>query len=331
MQTVLKPYKHIAGVSLIELMVSLLIGSLLIVGAVTVYMQSRNTYRTTDAASRLQETARYALDVIEPDVRMAGFWGLTNRADFVENRGPAAGPAQTVAGSIGNDCGTNWTVDTARFLDGRDNGNYNLACGGISPSAWGDVLIVRRANSAQAALTNNRMQVQANRLRAVIFKNGAMPAGFAVAPASETHDLFVNAYYISNPAAGQFNLRRKTLTSDSASGAPCTAAGVASPCIQDELIVPNVEDLQVQFGIDVNGDNNADQYVNPEAAALASAQIVSARIWLMVVAPDIEVGFQDDKDLRMANQNHGVANGVLGGNRRRLVVAKTIQIRNSFL
>ena len=81
-----------AGVSLVELMVSLVIGSLLIIGAVTVYMQSRNTYRTTDSASRLQETARFAMDVLEPDVRMAGFWGLTNRADFIDNRGT---PAET--------------------------------------------------------------------------------------------------------------------------------------------------------------------------------------------------------------------------------------------
>ncbi len=86
-----------AGVSLIELMVSLVIGSLLIIGAVTVYMQSRNTYRTNESAARLQETARYALDVIEPDVRMAGFWGLTNRPEYVENRGLPAETAQTVA------------------------------------------------------------------------------------------------------------------------------------------------------------------------------------------------------------------------------------------
>ena len=39
-------------------------------------MQSRNTYRTNDVAARMQEIARYALDVIAPDVRLAGFWGF---------------------------------------------------------------------------------------------------------------------------------------------------------------------------------------------------------------------------------------------------------------
>ena len=304
---------HQAGVSLIELMVSLVIGSLLIVGAVTVYMQSRNTYRTNEAASRLQETARYALDLIEPDVRMAGFWGMTNRADFVANRGAADDATrQGVDFALGN-CGMNWTVDTTHFLDGRDNGNYDLDCAGISPSATSDVLVVRHASSEPTALTLNRMQIQANRFRAVVFSDGAMPTGFAAAPASTTHDLVVHAYYISNPAAGQFELRRQTLTD--------------GPAIADEAVIPGVEDMQVQFGIDDNNDNSADQYVNPEAAALVSAQIVSARIWLLVVATDAEQGFEDGASYIMANQDHGV----LGGNRRRLLVSKTIQIRNSSL
>ena len=46
------------GVSLIELMVALTIGLLLTAGALTVYMQSRNTYRTTDTAARMQEHNR---------------------------------------------------------------------------------------------------------------------------------------------------------------------------------------------------------------------------------------------------------------------------------
>lgn len=313
----LTPPQRMAGVSLIELMVSLVIGSLLIVGAVTIYMQSRNTYRTNEAAARLQETARYAMEIIEPDVRMAGYWGMTNRGDFIDNRGDfPGGSAQAVANGITNNCGTNWTVDTTSFLDGRDNGNYDLGCAGTSPTDYSDVLIVRRASSATTALAANRMQVQSNRLRAVIFKDGTLPAGFAAAPASATHDLFVNAYYISNPAAGQFELRRQTLIQ-----------GPTAPAVQDQLIIPDVEDLQVQFGVDVDGDNNADQYVNPEAAALATAQIVSARIWLMVVAPDSEVGFEDTREYELANQDYGE----LGGNQRRLVVSKTIQLRNSFL
>ena len=69
------------GLSLIELLVALAIGSVLIVGAVYVYSQSRSTYRVNDTISRLQEDARYVLSVIEPDVQLAGYYGFSNMPD----------------------------------------------------------------------------------------------------------------------------------------------------------------------------------------------------------------------------------------------------------
>lgn len=317
------------GVTLIELLVSLVIGGLLIAGAVSVYMQSRNTYRVTESAARLQEVARYALDTIEPDVRMAGFWGLTNRADFIENRGGPADTPQAVATGFTPNCGTNWIVDAARFVDGRDATvtgglGYNLGCPAATPAqwpsaapaTWSDVLIVRRASSDVRPLTTTRPQIQSNRMRGVIFSDGTLPAGFSAAPASETRDLIVHAYYISNSGVDanglpQYQLRRQTL--------------VGGPAISDVEIISGVEDLQVQFGIDRDGDGNSDQYVNPGAAVLATARITSARIWLRVVSEDREVGFTDTTNYAYANATPGVP----GDNRRRVLVSKTIQIRNS--
>ena len=47
------------------------IGAFLMIGAMTVFMQSRTTFRITESVSRLQETARFAIDSLEPDIRMA--------------------------------------------------------------------------------------------------------------------------------------------------------------------------------------------------------------------------------------------------------------------
>lgn len=308
------------GVSLIELMVSLVIGLLLIAGAVTVYMQSRNTYRVNEAAARLQEVARYALNIIEPDVRLAGFWGLTNRADFVENRGGVADAQQAVDVGVTDNCGNNWTVDLGQFADGRDatdtaGSGYDLLCGATDPVSWADVLIIRRASSNVRPLTNGRMQIQTNRMRGVIFDDGALPAGFGAAPASETRDLVVHAYYVSEvlPSPNgirQFQLRRQTL--------------VGGPAVDDVEIIPGIEDLQVQFGVDTTGDGNADQYVDPESVP-AGGRIAAVRIWMLVVAEDREIGFTNDKDFSYANATHGV----LADDRRRVLMSKTIQIRNS--
>ena len=71
------------GVSLIELLVAVTIGGLLIFGATKVYVDSRATYEVNETAARLQETARYALSVVEPDIRMSNYWGLVKGAGIV--------------------------------------------------------------------------------------------------------------------------------------------------------------------------------------------------------------------------------------------------------
>ena len=55
-----------AGLTLIELMVAMLIGIFLALGSVTVFTQSRSSYRTSDGQARLQENLRFVMDTIEP-------------------------------------------------------------------------------------------------------------------------------------------------------------------------------------------------------------------------------------------------------------------------
>ena len=54
------------GMTLVELMVAMAIGLFLVGGALYVYSQSRSSYRSGDALARLQESARFALDTLEP-------------------------------------------------------------------------------------------------------------------------------------------------------------------------------------------------------------------------------------------------------------------------
>ena len=318
-QTTVAGSRNSRGLSLIELMVALAIGTLLIAGAVTVYMQSRNTYRTNDIASRMQEVGRYALDVMAPDVRLAGFWGLTNRPDSFTN----------TAGAITGDCGADWTVNVAVPIEGRDaedtgGGGYNLACAratGINKVTWADVLIVRRASVDTTALQDKRVQVQSNRETATLISNGVRPSTYGPGAQSETHDLIVGAYYVGEgPTVNgirQFSLRRQTLV-----------GGGAGPSIRDDEIIPGVQDLQVQFGLDVNGDGTVERYVNPQDAIPAGARIATVQLWLLVVAEDREVGFKDtNRDYSYANASQTA--DVFHDDRRRVLVTKTIQIRNA--
>ena len=65
------------GVTMVELMVSLAIGSFLMIGAIQVYNQSRQAYVINDSIARVQETAQFAMDTLEADLRMASNWACT--------------------------------------------------------------------------------------------------------------------------------------------------------------------------------------------------------------------------------------------------------------
>jgi prepilin-type N-terminal cleavage/methylation domain-containing protein len=277
------------GFSLIELLVAVTISAVLIFGATQVYVDSRNTYATHEVEARLQETARYALSVIEPDVRMANYWGL------VKGLGSSAPGAAAQTGAVSpltvgmaTTCGNNFAVDLGNFVEGN-NDAYAVGCAAFNnrPVISADTLTVRRASLALStvpAATAGPLRICSVRLSPTLLRfAGACTA----APFGQLNDLIVNTYYVdrdSNQGANIPSLRRKSLD--------------PTPNFQDVEIVPGVEDLQVQFGIETSPATavtrgSATQYVDAVnaatvAAALAASgnqfQIVSVRVWVLVRA-----------------------------------------------
>ena len=306
------------GVGLIEVLVAMLIGLFLLSGAVTVFMMGRNTSRTGDAVSRMQESLRYAMDSIEPDVRMANYWGMTNVGSNLSVIGTPLVARTAIDATVTSNCGVNWTADLTTYIEGRDAA-YGLACAATNYAAGTDVLISRRVSAAQTALAAGKIQVQTTRIAGTIFSNGTVPGGYGAAPLSETHDLIVNAYYIGevlpSPSGNrQWALHRQTLTTTG-----------AVPTIVDTIVVTGIIDLQVQFGVDTNGDNNADVYVNPGAPELVAGRVVSVKLWLLGEADDPEQGFLNATVYNLGNRVDGPYND----NRRRMLMNKTISIRNA--
>ncbi len=315
------------GLSLVELMVALTIGSVMIAGALFVYMKSRDSYAVNDAVARLQDTARYAISVIEPDVRMSNYWGLVKGAGVITDQA-----AQT-ATSLGEptSCGTNFAHDLLTNLEG-DNNSYGLGCAAYGAGAVGsaDTLTVRRASAATTVSTAGMLQICSTRLSARLYSDGGV---CTAAPAGQVNNLIVSTYYLSRDSEqpnrpGLPALRRHTL--------------INGPAFQDVEIIPAVEDMQVQFGIDPSGTNGvATQYINPGAMP-AGAQVVSVRLWLLVRAENAEVGFVDDRTYEYGDRDDdngvtadlnaiGAATQAYRPNDgfRRLLVSRTIQLRNA--
>ena len=314
---------RLAGVTLVEIMVALAIGSFLLIGALQVYSQSREAYIVNESIARVQETAQFAMDTLEADVRMASNFGLQSRGFAISGRSLAENPNPGNL-PVPTTCGATWSIKLDRPIEGTNNG-YALPCpatGGAQPSS--DSLTVRRATVADSPLEPGKLQVQSTRITGTLFSDGNVPAGFDPV-SSETHDLLVNTYYVASDSSlipGTPALRRKTLT---------TLNG--APAVVDQEIAPGVENLQLQFGVDVDGDNTVDRYVNPgdpviDPAAvnfIPDARIITARIWLGIRSVSPENGIQDNRLYAPGDVTLGTFNDRF----RRMQVSKTVLLRNA--
>jgi type IV pilus assembly protein PilW len=267
-----------AGLSLVELMVALALGSALIAGAVYVYSQSRSTYRVSENIARLQEQGRYVISVIEPDLELAGFYGFTNSPDALRlvrdgdaglvvatasrmrqdpvTTGGAQPPAVALP-SGAHACGTNFAVDVLTTIQGS-NDQFKLGPSRTSdcaPYQTGalentDTLTVRHADPQTSTPRAGRIQVYASRFSSrsahLLFADGRAPG--IIDADNRVHDLVVRAYYVDKDSVEQAGfpaLRVKTLSERG-----------GSPTFDEDEVMPGVEDFQVQFGIDTGDYNN---------------------------------------------------------------------------
>ncbi len=62
-----------SGISLVEIMISLVTGLFLLAGVIQIYLSNKQTYRVVEASSRIQENARFAMEILGQHIRMTGF------------------------------------------------------------------------------------------------------------------------------------------------------------------------------------------------------------------------------------------------------------------
>ncbi|TLY71371.1 MAG: hypothetical protein E6K35_00120 [Gammaproteobacteria bacterium] len=341
-----------AGLTLVELLVAMTIGLVLMIGATQVYVDSSKSYAVNETTARLQENARYAMSVLEPDMRMSGYWGLTNVSDGIGGKALPTDAQLTLGAPAASKCGVNFPLLLGFPVQGT-NDSYAATCAASTaamPNA--DTITVRRASAITVppATASGPLRICSTRTSGVLVTD--ITGAFCQDVNAKIYDLIVNLYYVdqSSSQAGVPSLRRKALN--------------AGPDFQDDEIVPGVEDLQVQYGVDLTGGTGAasgaaTEYLDAGAAltnlltsATAPAQIVAVRIWLLVRTDSPESGFVDDRiyeygDRLTRNGTTGDLTNVADNAKayqpslstdnsftgvkhfRRLLVSKTMQIRNA--
>jgi type IV pilus assembly protein PilW len=282
---------HERGITLVELMIAMAIGVALISATLSLYVRGREAYRVNENVARLQEQARFAFAVIEPDVEMAGYFGFTN-----DPRTISLSREDIPAGL--DACGEGFAIDVAQPVQ-ASNGGWPLPCAPYQSRAVtsADTLTVRRVDSRDARPEANRLQLYASRFTALtsqsLFFDGIAPG--TLDEHHRVHNLLLRTYYIARDSVGRRNfpaLRVKSLT----------RAG-----FDEDEVMSGVEDLQVQL--------------------LGTAPVVAAKVWLRVRSDQPEAAFKDDRTYRCAD----VVFTPTGDERRyrRAVLMRTIAVRNA--
>jgi len=326
--------KGVRGFTLLEVLVALLLSSLVIVALGRMLGTISRTLQLRDSQAEMRERARYALAILQSDLQMAGYYGLTSRGqDFTWLQSgdaasvpPAAtlaqtAPALTAAPAAAQDCGINFALDLGvavqadnnRFALGRNRTSACNANGGARPGT--DTLTLRRASTPRSAPDPGRFQLLVDRSderRRWILADGVAPAGLIAAEDRiEWHDLVVNSYYVSNDSVGAPGtpaLRVKSLTRVS-----------GQPAFVDTEVMPGIEDLQLQLVTDT-GAYNAD-------ALPPNSRIRMVQLWLRVRAATAETGYRDTQSYRYADVVAMPATAEQGF--RRLLASQRIALRNA--
>ena len=278
------------GLSLVEIMVALTLSLILLAGVVQIMASSKKTYRVADAASRMQENARFAMEFLSRDVRMAGFWGCAQFSDvndLLNNGGAQYVDFLSNAGVGGTDGATDSLTLTGAFNTGLQilpNGgggfgpltsaNLTVNAGNglnqgdivlVSDCSKGDIFQISNANPANGTIVHNTGNAtQPGNLN----KNAGCGGG--------------NAHCLSKVYQGDASLyRMRRITYSIAPGASGEPALFRNDGAANLELVDGIQNMQVLYGEDNDNDSYANYYV-PAASVANMNNVVSVRITLLV-------------------------------------------------
>ena len=333
--------KHQLGMSLVEMMVALVISLFLLAGIVQVYLANRTSYTFAESISRIQENGRFALDTMTQDLRMAGFFGCAifdpaDTSSLVNNLNPAGAgydPAihdfitQGLLGGTEND-GLNGsdsiTLRGAKPDQATIHPPYNVSTSAnvhvttndsIQP---GDIVMVSNCRGGDIFQVTNKTASTGPTQQAVVHNTGGgTPGNFNPDGCTGANAHCLSQTYGSD--ASMFELQAVTYSiAVGASGEPALWRSENGTNVE---LIEGIEQMQVLYGVDTNGDNFANQYVVSTAVA-NMLTVMSVRLMLLIRSDSDGV----TEDAQVYNYNG--ANTTAADQRLRQVFSTTIALRN---
>jgi type IV pilus assembly protein PilW len=331
------------GFSIIELMVAVTLSLLLLGGVATIFSSTRDSYETTDRMSRIQENGRYAIEQITRQIRAAGFVGCARQPTYVST-------------SLNNSTDLQWN-----FLGGPVRGYQSTGAGAwspaldasvISPASGSDVLVLRvPARDAEPMRLTTTMTSATADLLVPSVTTGVRTGDVALAYNCEAHSYF----YVSDFTAGVIQHAQTAAAPGNAvatlnypyrdrvthvipvetviyyirdSTAATLPAGTRSLWRRvglnaAEELIEGVEQLQLRFGVDTNGDVIVDVYQTANDVANWT-EVISVEVAVLIRSID---GYGSGTDNR-SYQLLDVTVPAVADSRIRGVFTATSTIRN---
>jgi len=125
------------GLSLVELLISMVIGMAVIAGSLQVVVSSKDSFVDQEEMVFIQTNARYALDLISKDIRMAGYMGCATQNSMQS------------ANSIDNDEGGFISLHGLEGFEGGVNTNTFPTAIKSSATTGTDAILVRHASTSR--------------------------------------------------------------------------------------------------------------------------------------------------------------------------------------
>ena len=330
------------GFSLIELMVSIVLGMIILAGATSIYLASKRSMTEGEQVAAISENGRFALQLLNTAVRHVGFFGGSNPADIRED-----GSLGAVTGDC--DAGTGpaaaYNTDNAMFAV-RTTSASILGCIGdayLGPDGNGTDVLVIKGVAPSPLYDADPDDPSATRDGVISFPTGLSAEDVYVIANSESGILLDGAdtapsvsvgtefaqgvawpyrmqiYYVRQPAGGGAPmLSRKVLQWDSTAGAMAVVT-------QD--LVQGVENIHYLFSYDSDGDGEVDALGDLSDVGGPTDDnwnlVMSLQVYMLVRSDVTDPNYTDEK-----TYNLGDISVTPGGNVRRILLNTDIAMRN---
>jgi type IV pilus assembly protein PilW len=352
------------GATLVELMISLLLGLLLTAGIIQIFVGNRVTYAFNDGLSRIQENARFALDQVAFNTRMAGYKGCISDVAIYNNLNTGTAidfaldlengifgheASGTGTGQVFSDPAEVWTPGLPAVLAGLPiAGSDVLIVRGVSSDA--NSLVSPFTNSAQVFVSEPHDFVEGDVLvatdcqKASIFQvTNVQATGVGINLVHAQSNGYVPGNNISNwDTAQDYGLgaevarlqARAFYVGTGADGRPALfqlrlQSSVASAFVPEELAT-GIDTMQVRYGVDLDNNGTIDRWETADTVG-TWRNVVSIEVTLVARSTE-EYGQERDTAIYEVGGgtrfNPPADDQGLDDRRLRQVFSTTIGVRN---